>query len=269
MGYPTTVEDVYGGYAQADSCENEDGPVQVGLDPFGKGEEVVDERVGHHQDECGVGEDVDGVGDGGPGGASHADQVVVEGSLEFAAAGRGHAVWGELPVGGPGPCADAEGQAQEAADDLRGQWGHAQEDLTALEGTVRSGAVPCTGYSEGDQEDGDDQRGDVYGGGVVLPVVFLGFRGPVAHGGFEGLVADAVPVDAGEPVGQVADGFVAPPCGAAGAPVRCRPCPAADGVLPLVVVGEGADLAGAQEPGDGVVGPLPNQEVDLVLGEDD
>ena len=100
-------------------------------------------------------------------------------------------------------------------------------------------------------------------------VVFPGFRGPVAHGGLNGLVADAVPVDAGEPVGQEADGFVAPPCGAAGVPVRRRPCPAANLVLPPVVAGEGADLAGAQEPDDGVVGSLPGQKADLVLGEGD
>ena len=114
-----------------------------------------------HQDECGVAEDVHGVGDGGSGDVSHADQVVVEGGLEFAAAGRGHVVLGELPVGGPGPCADADGEAQVAADDRRGQRGHVQEYLAALEGAVRPGAVPCAGYFQGGYEDDDDQRGDV------------------------------------------------------------------------------------------------------------
>lgn len=274
MGYPTTVDGIYGGYDQADLRENEDGPEQVGVKPVGEvvdtvDEEVVHEGVGHQQDECGVGEDVDGVGDGGPGDVPHADVEVVEGGLEFAAAGRGHEVWGELPAGGPDPYADAEGEAQDAAEDLRGQWGHAQEGLAGMEGRVRSGAAPCVVYFESDHEDADDQRGDVYGGGVVLPVVFPGFRGPVVHGGFEGLVADAVPVDAGEPVGQVADGFVAPPCGTAGVPVQCRLCPAADGVLPSVAAGEAANPAGAQEPGDGVVWPFPGQEADLVLGEGD
>ena len=238
------------------------------MDPFGKGEEINDEHE-RQQNECGVAEDVDGVGDSGSGDVSHADPVVVKGGLEFAAAGRGHMALGELPVGGPDPCADADDEPQDAADDRRGPWGHAQEDIASLKGTVRSGAVPCAGYVEGGQEDADDQYDGVYGDRVVSSVVFPGFRGPVEHGGLDGLVADAVPVDAGEPVGQEADGFVAPPCGAAGVPARCRPCPAANLVLTPVVAGEGADLAGAQEPGDGVVGPLPGQKADLILGEDD
>ena len=130
------------------------------MDPFGKGEEINEEHE-RHQDENGVAKDVDGVGDGGSCDVSHADPVIVKGGLEFAAAGRGHVVLGELPVGGPDPCADADGEAQNAADDRCGPWGHAQEDIAALEWTVRFGAVPCAGYFQGGYEDDDDQRGDV------------------------------------------------------------------------------------------------------------
>ena len=75
----------------------EQGPAQEGMDPFGKGEEINEEHE-RHQDENGVAKDVDGVGDGGSCDVSHADPVIVKGGLEFAAAGRGHVVLGELPV---------------------------------------------------------------------------------------------------------------------------------------------------------------------------